>query len=66
MKAILILQDTPKGIYPEIRWRGNGCCDNPMDSVSMHLITTFVKQFEELAKAGAIYLDKQEPTEAGA
>jgi hypothetical protein len=66
MKAIIILQDTPTGVYPEVRWRGNGCCDNPMDSISMHLITTFVKQFEELEKAGVIHLDKNEPTEAGA
>lgn len=65
MKVVLVLQDTPKGIYPEVRWRGNGCCDNPMDSISMHLITNFVKQFEELEKAGVIHLDKAEPNEAG-
>ena len=66
MKVVIILEDTAKGIYPEVRWRGNGCCDNPMDSISMHLATNFVKQFEELDKAGAIVLDKDQPTEAGA
>lgn len=66
MKVVIILQDTPKGIYPEIRWRGNGCCDNPMDSISLHLATTFTKQFEELEKAGAIVLDKTEPGAIGA
>ena len=66
MKVVIILQDTPKGIYPEIRWRGNGCCDNPMDSISLHLATTFTKQFEELEKAGVIVLDKTEPGAIGA
>jgi hypothetical protein len=66
MKVVVILQDTPKGVYPEVRWRGNGCCDNPMDSISLHLVTTFVKQFEELEKSGVIRLDRDEPTEAGA
>lgn len=50
MKVLIILEDTPNGIYPEIRWRPNGCCDQPMDSISMHLATTLAKDIEEQAK----------------
>ena len=62
MKVVIILEDTPKGIYPEIRWRGNGCCDNPMDSISLHIATTVAKQIEESAKAHALRVDCASPS----
>lgn len=66
MKVVIILEDTTKGIYPEIRWRGNGCCDQPHESLSMHLATTFSQHFEELEKSGVIVMDRNQPNEAGA
>jgi hypothetical protein len=59
MKVVIILEDTTKGIYPEVRWKGNGVCDHPPDSISLHLCTLLVKQIEELAKAGALVVVKE-------
>lgn len=58
MKVLIILEDCPKGIYPEIRWKNNGCCDHPPESISMHIATLLVKQIEELTKAGALVIVK--------
>ena len=38
MKATFTIEDTPQGIYPVLRWDGNGCCDNLHDSIAMHLM----------------------------
>lgn len=59
MKVVIILEDAPKGIYPEVRWKGNGCCDHPPESISMHIATLLVKQIEELTKAGALVVVKE-------
>jgi hypothetical protein len=59
MKVLIILEDTPNGIYPEIRWRDNGCCDHAADSICMHLATFLAKHIEELAKSHTLKVDKQ-------
>lgn len=58
MKVMIILEDAPLGVYPEIRWQGNGCCDHPADSISMHIATTLAKQIERLSKVGALKVVK--------
>lgn len=54
MKVLIILEDAPTGVYPEIRWQGNGCCDHPADSISMHLATALAKQIEQMTKLGVL------------
>lgn len=48
MKAILIIEDTTKGIYPELRWQGNGVSDHLSDSLAMHLVNHFVQQIRTM------------------
>lgn len=52
------IQDTPKGIYPVLKWAGNGTTDHPASSLSMHLIAHLVKHIEELDKKGMLKIDK--------
>ena len=59
MKVLIILEDAPKGVYPEIRWEGNGCCDNPSDSISMHLATALAREVQNQAKLGTLKVVKE-------
>jgi hypothetical protein len=54
MKVVIVFDDCPTGIYPELYWKGNDCCDHLPDSVSMHLAALFVKQIEDMEKAGTL------------
>lgn len=48
MKAVLMIEDTPRGIYPELRWQGNGVTDHLTDSLAMHLMNHFVQHIKDL------------------
>lgn len=58
MKVLIILEDAPSGVYPEIRWQGNGCCDHPADSISMHLATALAREIQNQAKLGTLKVVK--------
>jgi hypothetical protein len=59
MKVLIILEDAPSGVYPEIRWQGNGCCDNPSESISMHLATFLAREIERQTKLGVLKVVKE-------
>lgn len=52
MRVTITLLDTKQGIKPVFRWDPNGVCDNPMDSISMHLALSLARQIESQEKAG--------------
>jgi hypothetical protein len=59
MKVMIILEDAPSGVYPEIRWQGNGCCDHPADSISMHLATFLSREIQRQTKLGTLKVVKE-------
>ena len=49
MKAALILEDTPEGLYTKLVWQGNGHQDNPGQAISMNVMANcvlFIKDME--------------------
>ena len=39
MKTAFFIEDSPEGLVTKFVWQGNGCQDNPSDSIAMHLQT---------------------------
>jgi hypothetical protein len=51
MRATFTIEDTPQGIYPVLKWEGNGCCDNLHESITMHLmadLAAMIKKAEDM------------------
>lgn len=61
MKAVLMIEDTPRGIYPELRWQGNGVTDHLTDSLAMHLMNQFVQSVKELETKGLLVVTRAGP-----
>lgn len=54
MKAVLMIEDTTKGIYPELRWQSNGVLDHLPESLAMHLMNYFIQHMKELESKGLL------------
>ncbi len=59
MKVCIVLEDTNTGISPTFTWSPNEYCDNPMDSISMHLALHLARQIESQEKAGYLKCKKK-------
>lgn len=54
MKIVYIIEDTTKGIYPEVRWQGNGVTDNIETSLSMNLAAQISYLIRRSVEVGAL------------
>jgi hypothetical protein len=54
VRVEIVLEDTTKGVYPVIRWAGNGVCDNYALSLSMNLAAQFAYTLKEYGRVGAL------------
>lgn len=61
MKVVLFIEDTTRGIYPELRWQSNGVLDHLQDSLAMHLMHHFVQHIEALQKDGLLVVSPESP-----
>lgn len=62
MKAILLLEDTPQGVTAEMRWQGNGCCDNHETSVTMHTMANLSHFMRRMALSGGVRVLNEKET----
>lgn len=54
MKVVIILEDTPHGIYPVMSWEGNGITDHLSDSLSMILSAQIANMMRISSQSGAL------------
>lgn len=54
MKVIIVLEDTPNGIFPVISWEDNGITDHISDSISMILAAQLADALRIYSAAGAL------------
>jgi hypothetical protein len=54
MKVIIELEDYPQGIFPTVRWGGNGVTDHLSDSLSMALAAQFAEMIKQRAALGTL------------
>lgn len=59
MKALLALEDTPKGVHCRVYWQGNDCTDKPDESVSMMVMTNLTQVIRHMVQCGAVKLEME-------
>jgi len=60
MKALLSIEDTPKGVRCRAFWGSNDCTDKPDESVSMMILANLSENIKHMARYGAVRLEKEE------
>lgn len=58
MRTAFFLEDTPEGLKTKFVWQGNGCQDNPADSIAMHVQANFINMVKELEEKGLLRIVK--------
>lgn len=58
MKTAFFIEDSPEGLVTKFVWQGNGCQDNPADSIAMHVQANFVSLFAEMDQKRLVRLVK--------
>jgi hypothetical protein len=64
MKTAFFIEDTPEGLVTKFVWQGNGCLDNPADSIAMHVQANSINMFKELDEKGLLRVVKDQPSTA--
>lgn len=64
MKTAFFIEDSPEGLITKFVWQGNGCQDNPADSIAMHVQANFINMFKELDEKGLLRVVKGQPSTA--
>lgn len=59
MRTAFFLEDTPEGLKTKFVWQGNGCQDNPSDSIAMHVQANFINMVKELDEKGLLRIVKE-------
>lgn len=59
MKTAFFIEDTPQGLVTKFVWQGNGCQDNPSDSIAMHVQANFINMVKELDEKGLLRIVKE-------
>lgn len=59
MRTAFFLEDTPEGLKTKFVWQGNGCQDNPADSIAMHCQANFIEVVKDLEKRGLLRIVKE-------
>ncbi len=59
MRTAFFLEDTPEGLKTKFVWQGNGCLDNPADSIAMHVQANFINMVKELDEKGLLRVVKE-------
>jgi hypothetical protein len=54
MKVVIILEDYPQGIFPTVKWTGNGTTDHLSDSLSMNLAAQVAEMIKRSAELGIL------------
>lgn len=60
MRALLVFNDTPKGIESKLIWQHNGCNDGLERSIAMSMMAILTKNIEYLAKRGIVRVVSEE------
>jgi hypothetical protein len=60
MRAMLVFNDTPKGIESKLIWQHNGCNDGLERSVAMSMMAILTKEIQFLAKRGIVRIVSEE------
>ena len=58
MKTAFFIEDTPAGLVTKFVWQGNGCQDQPADSIAMHCQANFINMVKELEEKGLLRIVK--------
>lgn len=64
MKTAFFIEDTPEGLKTKFVWQGNGCQDNPSDSIAMHVQANFINTVKDLEEKGLLRIVKDRPATA--
>lgn len=59
MRTAFFLEDTPEGLKTKFVWQGNGCQDQPADSIAMHVQANFINMVKELDEKGLLRIVKE-------
>jgi hypothetical protein len=59
MKTAFFIEDSPEGLITKFVWQGNGCQDNPADSIAMHCQANFINLVKELEEKGLLRIVKE-------
>ncbi len=59
MKALISIEDTPKGVVCRAYWGSNDCTDKPDESVAMMTMANLTETIKRMARIGAVRLDKE-------
>lgn len=59
MRTAFFLEDTPEGLKTKFVWQGNGCQDQPADSIAMHCQANFIETIKDLEKRGLLRIVKE-------
>ena len=59
MRTAFFLEDTPEGLKTKFVWQGNGCQDNPADSIAMHCQANFIELVKDLEEKGLLRIVKE-------
>lgn len=59
MRTAFFLEDTPQGLKTKFVWQGNGCLDQPADSIAMHCQANFIEMVKELEQKGLLRILKE-------
>ena len=59
MKTAFFIEDSPAGLVTKFVWQGNGCQDNPSESIAMHVQANFINTLKELDEKGLLRVVKE-------
>jgi hypothetical protein len=59
MKVMIILEDTTQGIFPTVKWQGNGVTDNIETSISMTMAAQIAYLLRRATEIGALKIVDQ-------